>query len=185
MEWEPEIRLTGEGLVARPYVGSDTDSLFEAAIESTGEIFPWLPWCHPKYSRGEAEEWTRGCKKRWVAGESYDFALFEGDEGRFLGGCSLNLLQPVNRLANLGYWVRTSATGRGVATASVGLVAGFGFGRLELRRVEIVISTENAASLRVAEKAGALREGVLRNRLSFHGKAHDAVMFSLIDGEIS
>jgi ribosomal-protein-serine acetyltransferase len=34
-------------------------------------------------------------------------------------------------------------------------------------------------SQRVAEKSGALREGVLRNRLLLHGKIHDAAMYSL------
>jgi RimJ/RimL family protein N-acetyltransferase len=59
-------------------------------------------------------------------------------------------------------------------------MAGFGFRQLGLQRIEIVVATGNHASQRVAEKAGALREGVLRKRLLIHGAAHDAVLYSLV-----
>jgi len=46
--------------------------------------------------------------------------------------------------------------------------------------LEIVVSIVNIASLRVAEKAGAVREGTLRNRFLLHGFAHDAAVFSFV-----
>jgi len=49
-----------------------------------------------------------------------------------------------------------------------------------LIRLEILIAVGNIASQRVAEKAGAVREGTLRKRLLLHDEPHDAVMFSLI-----
>jgi RimJ/RimL family protein N-acetyltransferase len=49
-----------------------------------------------------------------------------------------------------------------------------------LNRIEILVAVDNLASQRVAAKVGAVREGILRNRLLLHGKIHDAVMFSLI-----
>lgn len=52
----------------------------------------------------------------------------------------------------------------------------------ELERLEILVSTPNAASVRVAEKAGAVREGVLRARLHVNGHAHDAFVFSFVRG---
>jgi hypothetical protein len=82
-------------------------------------------------------------------------------------------------LANLGYWVRTSATGHGVATRAARLVAQFGIEKIGLLRVEIVVAIGNIASMRVAEKAGAKREGILRNRLVGRDKVLDAVMHSL------
>lgn len=49
-----------------------------------------------------------------------------------------------------------------------------------LIRLEILIAVGNTASQRVAEKVGAVREGILRKRLVLHDEAHDAVMFSLV-----
>jgi RimJ/RimL family protein N-acetyltransferase len=50
---------------------------------------------------------------------------------------------------------------------------------LDLIRIEIVVATGNAASIRVAEKLGAQQEGILRNRITVGNRTHDAVMFSL------
>jgi ribosomal-protein-serine acetyltransferase len=90
----------------------------------------------------------------------------------------------MDKCANLGYWVRTGYTGRGVATTATLLLAKWGFEVLELKRIEIVVAVGNDRSLRVAEKVGAKREGILRNRITGRDKVHDAVMHSLIPGEI-
>jgi len=55
---------------------------------------------------------------------------------------------------------------------------------LGLARVEILVQVGNTASLRVARKAGAREEGVLRNRIRHHGQDVDAVMFSLVPGDL-
>jgi RimJ/RimL family protein N-acetyltransferase len=82
------------------------------------------------------------------------------------------------------YWVRTGDTNRGVATRAVRLLARFGFEAAALVRIEIVVPIGNAASIRVAEKAGASREGLLRSRVMLHGMLHDAVMFSLVEEDL-
>jgi RimJ/RimL family protein N-acetyltransferase len=83
-------------------------------------------------------------------------------------------------MADLGYWARTGRTRRGIASRPVQLMARLAFERIELVRVEIVVAVDNRASLRVAEKVGATREGVLRNRMPVRDHIHDAVMHSLI-----
>jgi RimJ/RimL family protein N-acetyltransferase len=70
--------------------------------------------------------------------------------------------------------------GRGVAPAAVRLVAEHAFRETDLVRLEIVCAVGNVRSQRVAEKAGAVREGVLRNRLLLPSGPSDAVMFSLV-----
>src|SRR5437764_6118705 len=47
--------------------------------------------------------------------EWYSFAVLDQSCGRFLGGVGINFINRVHQFANLGYWVRTSAAGRGVA----------------------------------------------------------------------
>jgi len=51
-------------------------------------------------------------------------------------------------------------------------------------RVEIVVAVENRASLRVAEKVGATREGVLRNRMPVRDEICHAVMHSLVPEDL-
>ncbi|HJR51618.1 MAG TPA: GNAT family protein, partial [Gemmatimonadales bacterium] len=109
---------------------------------------------------------------------AYEFAIW--GEGRYLGGCGISQISATNRFANLGYWVRASAMGRGVAPAAARLAAEFAFQHTDLVRLEIVCAVGNVRSQRVAEKLGAVREGVLRSRLFLPSGPSDAVMFSLV-----
>jgi ribosomal-protein-serine acetyltransferase len=89
-----------------------------------------------------------------------------------------------HRYANLFYWVRSSRLRQGVASAAVRLLARYAFETVGLQRVEIVVAVGNAASARVAEKVGAVREGILRNRIFLHGSSYDAFSYSLIPGDL-
>jgi RimJ/RimL family protein N-acetyltransferase len=158
--------------------------MHRAALESVGEVHPWLPWCHPGYTRAEAENWVRSREAAWQNRAEYSFVILAADTGQFAGGCGLNQFDGLRMRANLGYWVRTSQTGRGLATAATLLLARFGFLELKLQRIEIVAAVGNLASQRVAEKAGAVREGILRSRLRIHDVPHDAVGYSLVPRDL-
>lgn len=162
----------------RLYQQGDAEHLHAAAVESVAEVYPWMGWCHPQYSLDEAREWVTAQEQLAEQGLAYEFAIFS--EGRFLGGCGINQINKANRFANLGYWVRASAMGQGVAPSAARLVAEYAFRKTDLIRLEIVCAVGNVRSQRVAEKAGAEREGVLRNRLCLPSGPSDAVMFSLV-----
>jgi ribosomal-protein-serine acetyltransferase len=149
--------LCNESVKIRCYHSADIALLFEGVRESVAEVSPWLAWCHPGYSIEESTEWVSHCDKSWNEGTEFNFAIFDLKAGNFLGGVGLNQINRLHQFANLGYWVRSTCTGQGVATAGVLLAARFGFEELSLARIEIVIAVENKASQRVAEKAGASR----------------------------
>lgn len=176
--------LQNDTILIRPHEVRDIDALFTAVRESIAEISPWLPWCHPDFSRDELAGFVEVSRKGWADGSQYQFAIFATATGSTLGGISLNHIAKSNRLANMGYWVRTSATGRGVASEAVRLVAAYGFRNLGLSRIEIAAIPENTASRRVAERAGAKFEAVVRNRLVMHGRAYDAALYSLVPGDV-
>jgi len=179
-----ELEFNEGPLLIRPYREEDATALYEAVRESISEVTPWLPWCHQKYSIEESKEFIGSREIATQGGEWYSFGIFETDGGKFLGGVGINFINRVHQMANLGYWVRTSAAGRGIATAATRMAARFGFEQLGLRRIEIVVVVANVPSQRVAEKAGARREGVLRNRLLINGESLDAVLFSLVPEDL-
>jgi RimJ/RimL family protein N-acetyltransferase len=180
-----QIELT-DGLVAiRKYREGDAELLYEAVRESIAEVSVWLPWCHEGYSIEESRDFIATRNIRSQGDEWYSFAVLDAASGRFLGGVGINFINRIHQFANLGYWVRTSAAGHGVATRATKLAARFGFEELGLNRIEIVAAVNNLASQRVAERAGAVREGILRKRLSINGLPHDAVLFSLVVEDLS
>ena len=177
--------LFNELVKIRCYDPIDVALLFEAARESVTEVSRWLPWCHPEYSMEESLEWILKCRRFWDDGLEYHFAVFDRDTETLVGGVGLNQLDVTNRLANLGYWVRTAWTRRGVATAAAQLAVRFGFEELGLIRLEVTVGLRNTASQRVAEKVGAVREGLLRKRLFINGQSEDALIYSLLADEWS
>ena len=166
----------------RPYRMDDSSVVYDAVCESMTGLIPWMPWCHPEYSIDESRLWLESQIPAFRQGTAFEFAIVSAT-GSYLGGCGLNRIDPVNRRANLGYWVRSGAAGRGVASAAVRLIRSWGFENTGLIRLEIVIAVENGASRRVAEKTGAAYEGTLRNRLFLHGSPHDAAIYSFIRGQ--
>ncbi len=177
---DPTAPLEGAGVLLRVPTPADVTPMWEAVRESEAELSTWMAWCHEGYDREEAARWVEHCREGRSRREMFGFLIAEVDGGRVLGGCGLNQVDWQNRRANLGYWVRTTACGRGLATTAAGLVARYGFAELGLVRAEIIVATGNTASQRVAVKVGATCEGILRNRLWLHGRPYDAVGYSLV-----
>jgi len=176
--------MTDGDIFVRPIRLDDAEALFEAAHESIPEVSQWLPWCHQNYAIEETREFLASRVNPVNSEEAYSFGIFDKSGERFLGGVGLNFFNRVHQMANLGYWVRTSETGRGIASRATRLVARFGFAELGLQRIEIIAAVGNVASQRVAEKAGAVRECVARKRLLINGEQLDAVVFSLLREDV-
>jgi ribosomal-protein-serine acetyltransferase len=174
------LTLTDGKILLRPYRMNDTNSLYQAIRESIKEVGAWLPFAHEGYALKECKDWLKKQGKGWKKGDTYDFGIFDVKDGTLIGGCGINAISKLGRYANLGYWVRTSRIGKGAAPAATRLLAKWGFDVLKLNRIEVVVAVGNEKSLRAAEKAGAQREGILRNRLVLRDKVQDAVMHSLI-----
>ncbi len=161
----------------RPCEAGDGAAIYDAVMESFAELHPFMPWCTESYTLEVSNAWTAQQEAAFRARTTFEFIITD-DTGTLLGLCGLNQLDALNHRANLGYWVRTSATRRGIATSTVRQLVQWGFSQTSLIRLEVVIAVENVASVRVAEKPGAVREGVLRRRLLLLGSAHDAVMLA-------
>lgn len=151
----------------------------EAVVESAEALARWMPWCHAGYSIEDSRRWIESQVKAFAAATEYTFAIVDRDN-RMLGSCGLNHFDSLNLHANLGYWVRTSCLGRGVASSAVKLLSDWAFANTEFQRLEILAAVGNTASQRVAGRAGATQEGILRHRLKLNGIMHDAVMYAII-----
>lgn len=181
----PSFLLPDTPVVLRPWQPGDTDALFEAASESVESVGRWLPWCHAGYAREESEAWISHAQAGWQQGGLFAFALFDTEGHAVVGGMGLNQLDRQHRSANLGYWVRSTRQGKGIAARAVPIVARFGFETLGLVRVEIVCAEQNLASRRCAEKAGANYEGLARHRLVISDTPVDAAVYGLIPSDIA
>ncbi|GAX61912.1 ribosomal-protein-serine acetyltransferase [Candidatus Scalindua japonica] len=177
---ENKIKLTDGNIFIRPCQPEDAAVICEGVQETMGEMLKWAPWCHPEYSISDCKSWLDSRQEMWTEGVEYDFAIFSAKENTFFGGCAIDQINRKHNFANLGYWTRASQVGNGIATSAVKLISQFGFETLGFTRLEIVAAVRNKASQRIAEKVGAVREGIHRNRHVVRDKIYDSVMFSLI-----
>ena len=175
----PRAELIGNRVVLRPNAVEFSPHLHAAAMESLATIGRWMPWCHPDRTEAEGVAWYRTCEEHWRDEVAYEFTAFTAS-GEFLGAGGLNQFNRVHNFANLGYWVRESRQGHGIASEVASLIADFGFRTLRLARIEIVVGEENHPSRRVAEKIGATFEGIARQRILMRESSIDAAMYSLV-----
>lgn len=176
---EPDAFLTDGTLRLRRPVDADAPAVRDAVVASVDHLLPWMPWANAAYSEEDALAWIRGeldpTEHAWV---------ILGPDDEFAGTCGINLVNEINRYANLGFWLRHDRTGRGWATAAARLVARYGFEFMDLHRLEILMVVGNEPSRRVAERMGAHYEGRLRGRLRLEGAHRDADLFSLLAGDL-
>jgi RimJ/RimL family protein N-acetyltransferase len=141
----------------------------------------WLPVPAPYTPEDGRVYVTEVAPSSWADGSCATFAVTDAADGSFVGDISLKLPHrtPLG-LGEIGYWTAPWARGRGVASRATALLARWGLEELGLNRVELVADVENVASVRAAEKAGFVREGIARKaRPDRHGEPHDMVLLSL------
>jgi RimJ/RimL family protein N-acetyltransferase len=169
------VTLRDGPLTLRPWREEDVPAIHAACQDP--EILRWLPLIPRPYTLAHARAFVAG------ADGPYAFAIEDG--GRVVGSIALRV-DEANAIGNLGYWCAPDARGRGVVTRALRRLCRYGFEDLGLGRLELVADPDNAASQRVAEKAGFRREGVLRSHLLHpDGRRRDSVMFSLLPGELT
>ena len=134
----------------RRFRAEDVDALFGAVTESLDELRPWMPWA-ADYSRASAEEYLAGSVKDWGEGTAYNYAIVTGDA--LVGSIGLMTRCGPGGL-EIGYWVRSAYTSRGLATAATAALVGQAFGLPGVDWVEIVHDELNVASGQIPRKLG-------------------------------
>jgi RimJ/RimL family protein N-acetyltransferase len=126
---------------------------------------------------GFAEAWYGNYETARLDGSREAFAALD-EEGRFLG---LGLAPQIDREAReleLGYIVAAAARGRGVGVEILRQLTHWAFDDLGALRAYLIIDVDNAASERLAERCGYVREGVMRSLHLKQGIRIDAALWS-------
>jgi RimJ/RimL family protein N-acetyltransferase len=110
----------------------------------------------------------------------FHFGVADREQDRVIGHATLFRWEREQRRAELGYSIRRDLWGRGLGTEAVATLIAFAFEALGLRRIEADADPRNTASIRVLEKLGFAREGLLRERWEIDGEIQDAIVFGLL-----
>ena len=147
------------------------------------EMARFLPVLPSPYTDEDAAAFVAYADEAWAKGSSAPFAI-DSTEGEPLGAIEVSPSSRDPALAGVGYWLRPEARGRGAATEALRLVSTWAFKALAIERLSLITDPENTDSQRVAERAGFLREGVLRAWHPTREGRRDSVMFSLLPSDL-
>jgi RimJ/RimL family protein N-acetyltransferase len=134
--------------------------------------------------------WEEGFERTWLDGYEQApegtraaFAVVEEASGEFVGFAALVRIDQEAREAEAGYIVSPRARGRRIAVRALRLLTEWALDDLALERVELRITPENLASIRVAERCGYVREGVLRSVHFKRGGRSDLAVYSRLPSD--
>lgn len=102
------------------------------------------------------------------------------ETGRVIGTIGFMWIQNDNSAAEVGYSLARDFWNRGIMTEALKAVIDYGFGRLNLNRIEAQHETTNPASGAVMRKCGMAREGTLRQRLYNKGRYVDVDLYAIL-----
>jgi [ribosomal protein S5]-alanine N-acetyltransferase len=179
------ITLYGTEIYLRPLRLRDRKKWLNVRAENREWLTPWeatlpfIPGSDAESLQKELPSFFR--LVRTLNRESRDvrsisFAIWH--ENYLIGQISMGgIIMGAMRGAHIGYWIDRAYAGRGYTTEAVNLLTQYGFSVLALHRIEINLRPENAASRRVAEKAGYALEGERPRYLHIDGDWRDHLSF--------
>ncbi len=174
--------ITGDLLELRAPALEHVDEAFAALNESLAELQEYMPWAKSDNDRSDTELSIRRAVAAFVLREDLRYHMFDRRSGRFVGSTGLHRIKWSVPRFEIGYWVRTSATGKGFAKDAVRALTRTAFEQLGAKRVEIRCDDRNAASAAVAQACGYRFDGLLENfTVGTDGTARDERVYSLID----
>jgi RimJ/RimL family protein N-acetyltransferase len=173
----PREGLQVGDLLLRPPTSADVPTIAPAFLDDSVGGEAGLP----KLTAPEIQAFIDGqLDELRASGRLSPLIVVEGN--MIVGGASLTNYDTFRDRVEIGYWLLAEGRGRGIATRVARALAIHAF-QVGVLRVEAVVLPENTASLRVLERAGFTREGLLRSLLRHGDGRADAILFSLLPGE--
>lgn len=148
----PEVLDAGGGVQLRRHRVEDAEGIAAAVAASLPELRPWMPWAteeagQPEVQRVRLEEVV----PHWEAGSDFSYVIVV--DGHVVGGVGLHARIGPGAL-ELGYWLQSQYTDRGIATACAGALTAAALALSELNRVEIHCDEANTRSAAIPQRLG-------------------------------
>lgn len=164
------------------------DGIFvnEALRESWADLQRWMNWAQGEPPSVEhSEELQVRTRQEYLERTAFHFSMFLKETGQFVGKPSLLRLDWSVPRGEIGYWIRSSLTGRGLMTEAAVAISAFAFETLEFVRVEIRCDPKNVRSAAIAERLGYIREAHLRcDSRNPAGELRDTLIYACVrEGE--
>ena len=162
---------------------SDAARVFDAIEESRKELERHVTGPSRLHLVPEVEQLVERAKQQRKARQGYFLGIFASATNQYVGYVNLHGISARIRSGEVGYWVRTSQTGKGIATTATALIVLFGFTELKLHKIVLRAAVDNPASWRIADKLGFVYEGTQRHEQLLPRGWVDLKCYSMLEDE--
>ncbi len=159
---------------------ADADELYRLIVVNRERLARWMPWA-PAQTLEATRAFIRATRRQAAQDDGIQTALVV--DGRIAGVVGVHGISWLHGSTTIGYWLGGEFTGRGLMTAAVRAYARHAFGTWALHRMELRAAVDNGRSRAVAERAGFVREGVLRGAERLGDRHHDLVVYGALATE--
>jgi ribosomal-protein-alanine N-acetyltransferase len=169
------MELHGNGFKLRGWKKEDAAAIQKHADNPNVYSFLMDRFPHP-YTMEVAESWVN---MMLLLEPNYNLVIeVEGDA---VGVIGLEMRGDIYYKSPLiGYWIGESLWGRGIMTAAIKLMTAYAFENLDIIRIQAGVLGNNPRSMRTLEKAGFVKEGILKNSMVKNGVILDEHVYGLV-----
>lgn len=173
-------KIKGRKINLRWITVADAMSIYKYAGDKAISRYTFIP--HP-YTLQNAHDFIKTTKSDRRKNAGYHFGLENPENGQIIGMVGLQNIKFVSRCGELGYWLGKPFWGKGIMSEAIHLMLRFCFFKVKLHRVQAYVFPANEASVRLLEKVGLKREGLLRERFAHRGDYADAYLYAILEDE--
>ena len=159
----------------------DGAAVHEAVVESLPELRAWpasLPWAMEEPSIAASETYCRESAAAFIKRSALVYLAFDS-KGTLVASTSLHGINWNVPKFEVGFWCRSSLTGKGYTKEAIGELVRYAFESLGARRIDSLPDEENTGSRAVCESVGMSLEGVLRNeRITPKGSLRNTCVYA-------
>lgn len=175
----PVKALEGEKVYLRPMEIEDADLLY-THLNNDSEMRR-LTGTHNVFSKIEIQNSFQSLGQD---SGRVGFAIVTQEGDHLVGDVALNeMVFPNNRDANFRIAIFDEYVGQGYGSEATKLMLDYGFGILNLHRIELDVYSINERAIHVYEKLGFKREGVKRENWYYDHKYYNSVVMSILENE--
>jgi RimJ/RimL family protein N-acetyltransferase len=149
----PERIVLDEGVVVRTYTADDMPALVDVVNRELDHLRPWMPWAQePVTVEGQTAWWRSTLEPGDDGPRDLPYGIFAAD-GRVIGGTGFHLRGGPG-VVEIGYWLASGVTGRGLMTRVVSALVEVARQVDGVRQVEIKCDAANDRSAAVPQRLG-------------------------------
>lgn len=166
--------LNGKRVILRPMSIEDAAPFFASL---TDEESTWLTGTRQTFTFEQIQRWTASRKD---VDDRLDLSIFDRASGDWVGELAILDWDADNHSCGFRIAIGPRGRNRGLGSEATRLVVDYVFGHLPINRIGLEVFAFNPRAIRVYERCGFIREGVLRSALHWDGEYHDAILMSIL-----